>query len=73
MNTPSGEDGQQQDRYDICDFDHWVYRWTGRILVRIADRVAGHCRVVGIGPLASMVAVFYVLFGVIPRAPSGGH
>ena len=32
---------QQQQRYDIGDLDHRVYRGTSGILVRIANRVAG--------------------------------
>ena len=73
MDNPLGEDGQQQDCHDVCDFDHRVHRWTGSIFVGIANRVAGYRSMVGVGALAAMVSIFDIFFGVIPRAASGGH
>ena len=42
-------------------------------LYGIADGVAGHRRLVGVGTLAAVVAVFDVLLGVVPGAAAGGH
>src|SRR5919199_5061171 len=39
---PSGEDRKQQQRDDVDDLDHRVDGGTGRVLVGVADRVAGH-------------------------------
>jgi len=46
---------------------------AGGILVRIADRVAGHRRLVSVGALAAVVAVLDVFLGVVPRTAAGGH
>ena len=40
----------------------------GGVLERVADRVADHGRLVGLGALAALVAVLDVLLGVVPRA-----
>ena len=41
-----GEHRQQQQRHDIGDLDHRIHRRSGRVLVGIADRIAGHRRLV---------------------------
>ena len=45
----------------------------GGVLVGIADRVAGHRRLVGLGALAAVVAFLDVLLGVVPGAAARGH
>ena len=37
-----GQNRQKQERHDISDLDHWVHGRAGCILVRIANRIAGH-------------------------------
>src|SRR4051812_3750968 len=59
---------QQQQRYNVGNLDHRVHSRTCRILVGIADGVAGHRGLVGIGALAAVVTVLDVLLGVIPGA-----
>ena len=67
------EDRQQQQRHDVGDLDHRIDGGARRVLVGIADGVAGHRRLVGVGALAAVVAVFDVLLGVVPRAAARGH
>ena len=68
-----GEHGEQQQRHDIGDLDHRVHRWTGGVLVRIADRIAGYRGLMGLGALAAVVAVLDVFLGVVPGAAAGRH
>ena len=46
---------------------------AGGVLVGIADRVAGHRGLVGVGALAAVMAVLDVLLGVVPGAAARGH
>ena len=64
---------QQQQRHDVGDLDHRVHRGPGGVLVGIADRVAGHRRLVGLGALAAVMAVLDVFLGVVPGAAARGH
>src|SRR3712207_6044375 len=50
-----------------------VPRRPRRVLVRGADRVAGHRGLVGLGALAAVVAVLDVLLRVVPGAAARGH
>ncbi len=43
-----GEHREQQQRHDISDLDHRVDRGARRVLVRIADRIAGDGRLMGV-------------------------
>jgi putative peptidoglycan lipid II flippase len=69
--TPQTDHHQQCDQID--DLDQRVDRRASRILVGIADGIAGHGRLVGFGTLAAEVAVLDVLLGVVPGATTGGH
>ena len=64
-------DDQQRD--DVDDLDHRVEGRAGGVLVRVADRVAGDGRLVGVAALAAVLAVFDELLGVVPRAAARGH
>src|SRR5579864_5892540 len=64
---------RNQDGNDVDHLDHGVDRWSGRVLVRIADRVTGDGRRVGLAALPSVVTVLDVLFRVIPGATARGH
>ena len=68
-----GDYREQQQRDDIGDFDHRVDGRTRRILVRIANRIAGNRSLMGFGSLTAVVAVFDVLLGVIPGTATGSH
>ena len=67
------EDRQQQQRHDVRDLDHRVHRRTGRVLVGIADRIAGHRGLVGFRALAAEMSVLDVFLGVVPGAAARGH
>src|SRR6516162_4581841 len=56
--------GKEQERYNVGDLDHRVDGWAGSVLVGIADGVAGHGRLVGVGALAAEMAVLDVFLGV---------
>ena len=62
------EHGEQEQRHDVGDLDHRVDGGAGRILVGIADGVAGHRGLVGVGALAAVMAVLDVFLGVVPGA-----
>src|SRR6516165_6929117 len=62
------EHREQQQRHDIGDLDHWIDCRAGGVLVGISHRVAGHGRLVRLGALAAVIAVFNVFLGVIPGA-----
>jgi hypothetical protein len=51
---------KQQQRHDVGNLDHRVDRRTGRVLVGIADGVAGYRGLVGLGTLAAVMAVLDV-------------
>jgi hypothetical protein len=63
----------EQQRHDVGDLDHRVDGRAGGVLVGIADGVAGHRRLVGVGALAAVMAVLDVLLGVVPGAAARGH
>src|SRR3954447_2428092 len=69
----AAEDRQQQDRDDVGDLDHRVDRRPRGVLVRIADRVAGHRCLVRLRPLAAVMAFLDVFLGVVPGAAARGH
>src|SRR5690606_16627253 len=66
--------GQQQQRDDVGDLDRRVHRRAGRVLVGIADRIAGDGGLVGLRALEVLDAVLVGeavlerLLGVVPRA-----
>src|ERR1700730_12773159 len=62
-----------EDRDDVHHLDHGVDRGAGGVLVRIADGVTGDRRGMRVGPLATEVALFDVLLGVVPRPAARGH
>src|SRR6476646_8865868 len=62
-----------QNRDDVRDLDHRVDRRAGRVLVGIADRVAGHRRFVRGRAFATVGAVLDQLLRVVPGAAAGGH
>ena len=64
---------EQQQRDDVGDLDHRVDGRAGGILVRIADRVAGHRGLMGFAALAAVIAVFDILLGIVPGAAARGH
>jgi hypothetical protein len=47
---------QQQRRHDVDDLDQRIDRRAGGVLGGVADRVAGHGRLVGVRALAAEVA-----------------
>src|ERR1700730_6875612 len=67
------QDRQQQERHDVGDLDHRVDGGTGRVLVGLADGVAGYRRLVRLRALAAIMAVLAVLLGVVPGAAARGH
>src|SRR5438309_1840219 len=64
--TSMRQNRQQQQRHDVGDLDHRVHGRTRGVLVGIADGVAGHRGLVGVGALAAVMAVLDVFLGVIP-------
>src|SRR5581483_10126545 len=64
---------QQQQRHDVGDLDHRVDRGTRRVLVGVADGVAGHCGFMRIGTLAPIVTVLNVFLGIVPGAAARSH
>src|SRR3546814_13941758 len=55
------------------DLDHRVYRWTCRILVRIAHRVTRNGSFMSFGALAAIIAVFDIFLGIVPRPAAACH
>src|SRR6185437_5005526 len=68
-----GDDRDDQDRDDVGDLDHRVDRRAGRVLVRVADRVARDGSGVGLRAIAAVGAVLDPLLRVVPGAAAGGH
>src|SRR3989338_4675091 len=66
------ESGNEQSD-DVGDFYHGVYRWAGRVFVRVADGIAGNGRFVGLGALAAVVSFLNELLGVVPGRSARGH
>src|SRR5690242_2608475 len=62
-----------QDRHDVRDLDHRVDRGARRVLVRVADRVAGDRCGVRLRALAAVEAVLDRLLRVVPGAAARGH
>ena len=62
-----------QQCHDVDDFDQRVDRWACSVLVRVAHGVAGYCGFVRIRAFAAVVAVFDVLFRVVPSAAACTH
>ncbi len=50
-----------------------IDRGARRVLVRVSYGVARHRGLVSVGALATEVAFFDVLLGVVPRTTAGGH
>src|SRR5438105_2761705 len=67
------DERDDQNRDDVGDLDHRVDRGAGRVLVRVADGVAGDRRGVGLRALAAVEAVLDQLLRVVPDAAAGGH
>src|SRR5438309_4446524 len=67
----SDDERHDQQRHDVDDLDHRVDGGTRRILVRVADRVAGDGGLVRVRALAPLF--LDVLLGVVPRAAAAGH
>ena len=70
---PLKENWNDQDRDNIYDLDHRIDRGTGRVLVRIAHRVAGHCSRVRGQTLPAVMSFLDIFFGVVPGATAAGH
>src|SRR5260370_16848296 len=68
-----GDRGADQDGNDIDDFDHWVDRGPGGVLVGIAGGVACDGGRMRLRSLAAVVAVLDVLLGVVPGATTRRH
>ena len=66
-----GQHRQQQQRHDVGDLDHRVDSGASGVLVGIADRVAGHRGLMGLGTIATQMAVLDVLLGVVPGTAAG--
>ncbi len=62
------EERDHEQRDDVDDLDHRVDRRAGRVLVGVADGVAGDGGGVGVGALAAVRAVLDQLLGVVPGA-----
>ena len=62
-----------QQRHDVNNLDQRVDRWACGVLVRVAHGVAGDCGLVRIRAFAAVVAVFDVLFRVVPSAAARAH
>src|SRR5438445_7305120 len=60
-----------QQRHDVDDLDHRVDGGTRRVLVRVADRVAGDGGLALVRPFAPLF--LNVLPRVVPRAAAAGH
>ena len=69
----AGQRCEEQQGDDVGDLDHRVHRRAGGVLVRVTHGIAGHRRLVRVGALAAMVALFNILLRVIPRATTRGH
>ena len=67
------ENWDDEDGDDVDDFDHRIDGRACRVLVGIADGIAGHGRGVGKGTFAATVAFFDIFFCVVPSAAGGGH
>src|SRR3989442_11982616 len=67
----SDDERHDQQRHDVDDLDHRVDGGTPRVLVRVADRVAGDGGLVRVRALAPLF--LDVLLGVVPRAAAAGH
>ena len=66
--VPQGDHRRQDEQRDqVHDLDERVERRAGGVLEGVAHGVADDGRGVGIGSLASLVAVLDVLLGVVPR------
>ena len=68
-----GQDRQKQQGHNVGDLDHRVHGGACRVLVGIADGVAGDGRLVGLRTLAAIVTFFDQLLGVVPGAAARGH
>ena len=64
-------DRHDQQGYDVDDLDQWVDGRAGGVLVGVAHGVAGHGGLVRFRALAAKVAVFNVLFGIVPGTAAG--
>src|SRR5690349_18525942 len=73
LSRPLKENRDDQDGHDVDHFDHRIDRWTGRVLIRIADGITGHGRGVRKGSFAAEIAFLDILLGIIPRSATGSH
>src|ERR1044072_653800 len=67
------DDRDDQDGDDVGHLDHRVDRRAGRVLVGVADGVAGDRGGMGLGALAAEGAVLGQLLRVVPGTAAGGH
>ena len=67
------ENRNDEDSDDVDDFDHRIDGWASRVLVGIADGIAGHGGGVGEGAFSATVAFFNIFFCVVPGTAGGGH
>src|SRR5438128_2191536 len=67
----SDDERHDQQRHDVDDLDHRVDGGTRRVLVRVADRVAGDGSLVRLRAPAPLF--LDERLGVAPRAAAGGH
>jgi urease alpha subunit len=58
------QQGHNQQRNDVDDFDQRINRWACGIFVGIANGVAGYRGFVRVGTLAAVVAFLNVFFGL---------
>src|SRR6476620_3379829 len=68
LGKPLEEYWNNKDGDDVDHLNHGVDRRTGRVLVGIADGVAGDRRGVGGRAFAAEIALLNIFFGVIPGA-----
>src|SRR6185437_7888947 len=64
---------EQQERHDVRALDHRIDGRARRVLVGIADRIAGDRRLVGFRTLAAVIAVLDELLGIVPGAAARRH
>ena len=61
------ENGNDQNRENIDDFDHRIDRGSARVLVGVSDRVAGDGSLVCFGAFAAEISLLDEFLGVFPR------
>src|SRR5438046_10345057 len=67
------ENGDDQDRENIDDFDHRIDRRSGRVLVRIADSIAGDCCGMSKRTFAAEISLLNKFLRIVPGGATGGR